>query len=143
MGNFGEGRKLAGPSHYSLTHTCLFMFFLSKNTSVLTLHSICPSNESYQLPRLPGTDQQTCPTIRVLPSPSLFFKEKRASSLKINRDGRQTYLVPKAISQYMHKHSLYAFFKDSLEITSHPTNQVISHSYCCLRPDCDCGKYEP
>lgn len=63
MGNFGEGRKLAGPSHYSLTHTWLFMFFLSKNTSILTLHSICPSSKSYQLPRLPGTRPTNLPNL--------------------------------------------------------------------------------
>lgn len=85
-----QGRKVAGPGHYTLTRTW-FMFIHSKNTSVLTLHSICPSNKSYQLPRLPEqtTLTHTCKTSEsyfptgkswaaLLPPPiTLFSREKK------------------------------------------------------------------
>lgn len=128
------------------------MVFHSKSTSVSTLYSVYPSNKSYQLQKLPGTDHthltnhqsfclptgKTQATLYLPHHPSL---RREPSSLNINRDGRQTCLLSKAIPQYMHRHSLYAFQK-SLEITSHSQSQVTSHSYRWLRPDRDCGKYE-
>lgn len=44
--------------------------------------------------------------------PSLRRKGSQVVSKLTGTEGRQTHPLSKAISQYMHKHSLYAFFKN-------------------------------